>query len=360
MRRPARILMLLLAGSCAASLAVADAASNGGGVLSSPGHPVMRIGGFTDFDFKSSDVHSTGATSGFQSGQLVLHLTSTLSPRFSFFGEISFTPRDQGYNAEVERSIIKFKADDRLGISMGRYHTPINWWNTAFHHGQWLQTTVDRPEMTRFGGSFVPVHFIGTVVGGVMPFAGADFDYEAGVGNGRADTLSRAGDAGDATNNRAWFTTLAVRPDALYPLEVGGGFYRDLAHRPDGSRFEEGIAAAHVVWPGETPEVLAEVALVRHQNEATGATYRNWGHYTQLAYRLPAFGGHWKPYAREERLQIDNADPVFAAIPALSVYIAGLRYDASDFVALKAEYKRMDFEKRADVDLLQLQISCTF
>ena len=26
---------------------------------------------------------------------------------------------------------------------------------------QWLQTTIDRPEMIRFGGRFQPVHFVG-------------------------------------------------------------------------------------------------------------------------------------------------------------------------------------------------------
>ena len=354
MRRLAWLLAPALAGVCAAPAWGAD------GAREASGRPQLNIGGFTDFDFRSTDTQASGATSGFNNGQFVLHLTSTLSDRFSFFGEISMSAHDDHYSSEIERSIIKFRADDHLGVSLGRFHTPINWWNTAFHHGQWLQTTVGRPEMTRFGGSFIPVHFVGAVAQGVVPMLDAAFNYDPGLGNGRADTLSRAGDAGDATNNRAVFGAIAVRPNALYPLEVGGGIYRDLAHRPTGRSFDENIAAAHLVWPSETPEVLAEVAYVRHEDRESGAAYGSQGHYVQLAYRLPWAGALFKPYVREERLRIDGADPVFAAIPSVSVYIAGVRYDASAFVALKAEFKRMDFDTRDDVDALQLQISCTF
>jgi hypothetical protein len=361
MLRPSWPLLALVVGSlCAASAALADDAHHLEGAPPHPEHPVLLVGGFSDFDFQASDKQTAGATSGFHNGQFVLHLTSTLSSRFSFFGEISYTAHDAGYTTEIERSIIKFQANDYLGLSFGRYHTPINWWNTAYHHGQWLQTTVDRPEMARFGGTFIPVHFVGTVAQGVAPLLGSDLNYEAGVGNGRADTLSRAGDAGDATNSRAWFGTLAIRPNALIPLEVGGGLYADLAHRPDGSSFREDIAAAHAVWPNETPEFLAEIAYVRHENTASGASYENWAHYVQLAYRLPWAGAHFKPYLREERLRIDGSDPVFNTIAALKEYTAGLRWDVADFVALKAEYRRMDFEKESDVNALQLQISCTF
>ena len=66
-----------------------------------------------------------------------------------------------GFNAEVERLIIRYDLNDYFKVSFGRYHTPVNYWNTAFHHGQWLQTTISRPEMTQFGGQFYPCAFRG-------------------------------------------------------------------------------------------------------------------------------------------------------------------------------------------------------
>ena len=162
------------------------------------------------------------------------------------------------------------------------------------------------------------------------------------------------------TNNRAWFGTLALHPNALYPLDVGGGFYRDLVSRPDGRSYREDIAAAHAVWTKEAPEILTEVAYVRHRDTATGTSYANTAGYVQIAYRLPWWDAHFKPYARAERVQIDDHDPAFNTLAELNEYTGGVRWDAADFVALKAEYRRMDFEKGSDVDAISLQISCTY
>src|SRR5262245_63895546 len=122
-------------------------------------YPRMKITGFGDLTFISTKYLE--GPRGFTEGQFVLHMASALSPRATFFGELSFTPRADagtgappatGFNAEVERMIIRLDQSDRLKLSFGRYHTPINWWNTAFHHGSWLQTTISRPEMIQFGG----------------------------------------------------------------------------------------------------------------------------------------------------------------------------------------------------------------
>src|SRR5262245_53103067 len=127
-------------------------------------YPSLRIAGFGDVNFSATK--NVEGPRGFSQGQFALHMTSALSPRVTFFGEISFsarsdagtgTPPATGFNAEIERMILRFDKNDQLKISFGRYHTPINWWNTAYHHGQWLQTTIARPEMIQFGGRFLPV-----------------------------------------------------------------------------------------------------------------------------------------------------------------------------------------------------------
>src|SRR5204862_5228588 len=129
--------------------------------------------------------------------------SSALSSRVNYFGEISFaaridagtgSPPAAGFNVEIERSIIRYDQSDMLKLSFGRYHTPINYWNTAYHHGSWLQTTISRPEMTQFGGSFIPVHFVGALAEGELPAGGLNLNYNAGVGNGRGAVISRGGD----------------------------------------------------------------------------------------------------------------------------------------------------------------------
>src|SRR5260221_286405 len=79
----------------------------------------------------------------------------------------------------------------------GRSHPAVGYWNTAFHHGQWLQTSVNRPEMVKFGGQFLPVHFVGLLAEGSVGSGGLSVRYHAGIGNGRGLNIARGGDAGD-------------------------------------------------------------------------------------------------------------------------------------------------------------------
>ena len=138
--------------------------------------PSLHLRGFTDINFAQTDQNST-VPNGFTVGQFALHLSSSLGKKVSFFGETSFTARSNTYTVEVERVIIRYDYNDHLKISAGRYHTPINYWNTAFHHGFWLQTTIDRPEMIVGGGTFQPVHFIGVLAEGLISSPTAGLGY---------------------------------------------------------------------------------------------------------------------------------------------------------------------------------------
>jgi hypothetical protein len=307
-------------------------------------YPSLHLSGFADIDVAAQPA-SEGAR-GFSEGQFVLHLASALSPRVNVFGELSFTPRSDagtgsppatGFNAEVERIIIRFDQSDRLKVSFGRYHTPINWWNTAFHHGQWLQTTISRPEMVQFGGRFIPVHFVGALVEGSVPSSGWNVGYQAGIGNGRGTVISRAGDAGDNNARPAYLLNLFMKPDRAFGLQIGGSLYVDRVTSPAGSNVDERIVAAHAVWQREDPEAIFEIANVRHDPVATGATTSSLAYYAQLAYRLPGPGRLWKPYYRFEHIDIDKADTVFSGVPNLDGSTIGIRYDLSTYAAVKAE-----------------------
>src|SRR5205085_10486226 len=170
-------------------------------------YPSLELRGFSDINVSASD--QKGTHSGFSEGQFTLHMVSALAPKVSFFSELTLTARTDaglgtqpapGFNPEVERAIIRFDQSDAFKVSFGRYHTPINWWNTAYHHGQWLQTSVSRPEMAQFGGRFIPIHFVGAQVEGTIPAGGLNLNYNAGLGNGRGPVLRRGGDASDIKN----------------------------------------------------------------------------------------------------------------------------------------------------------------
>jgi hypothetical protein len=330
-----------------------------GAAEAAPVYPSLKISGFGDVDFSANDLHSAatgfGAQtllsphSGFEEGQFTLHLSSALSSKVTMFGELTLTARSDagtgsppaaGFNAEVERVIIRYDVNDYFKLSFGRYHTPINYWNTAFHHGQWLQTTISRPEMTQFGGSFIPVHFVGALSEGVVPAGGLNLNYAVGMGNGRGQVISRGGDFSDINNNRAWLVNTFLRPDALYALQVGGSVYRDELNPLTAPAAREWIESAHVVWHKETPELIAEFANVAHQPIGAAASSNSQAYYVQAAYRLPWLQKLWKPYYRFEYIHVPKSDAIFRpVVPTFHASTVGLRYDITTFAAFKFEYR---------------------
>ena len=332
--------------------------------------PSTHIAGFSDLNFAATD--KPGSRSGFSEGQFVLHLSSALSSKVSYFGELSLTARPDagtgtppatGFNVEVERSIIQFQQNDYFKASFGRYHTPINYWNETFHHGAWLQTTISRPEMVQFGGSFIPIHFVGALVEGAAPASGLNVNYNFGLGNGRSGVINRAGDWGDINNNRAWLVNLFSRPSALYGLQFGGSVYRDLIAPVGalaGTAFHEWIESAHVVWNKENPELIAEFANVTHQQVGGSLTSNSQAWYVQTAYRLPGPARLWKPYYRFEYIHIPGSDKLFKAVPSLAGSTVGVRYDISSFAALKFEWRNLRRPGEPRVNGAFAQTSFTF
>ena len=309
-------------------------------------YPSLKISGFGDLNFAKTK--NPEGPHGFFEGQLTLHMTSELSPRATFFGEISFTPRTDagtdtppatGFNVEVERMIVRFDRSDQLKFSAGRYHTPVNYWNTAFHHGSWLQTTISRPEMIQFGGRILPVHFVGGLVEGALPAGGLNLNYKVGLGNGRGSVISRGGDAGDVNGHRAWLLNGYIKPDKIFGAQIGAAYYNDRVTLASGAEFDEQIIAAHGVWAKETPEIVAEFAGVRHRNRATDVVSWTPAFYVQVAYRLSVDEGAWKPYFRFEHIAVADDDQMFAPVPSLDSSTLGIRWDVAPLAAVKAEYR---------------------
>jgi hypothetical protein len=311
--------------------------------------PPVRSAGFHGFLF--GDVvyvaREQANSDGFLIGQLVGHGNVRMSERVSAFGEVSATAQPGGYSIEVERIILRYDFADQFKLSVGRYHTPSSYWNTAFHHGLWLQTSVARPEIIKVGGRFIPVHFVGAMAEGTLNAGKASLSYEAGVGNGRGAVVSRGGDAGDI--NRARSSLLAAR---LRPFDngfaLGGSVYFDRVEvNPDS--YNEQITSAHVVWDRGAPELIAEYARVRHDPRQIGDESVSDGWYAHAGWR---FGGslyRFKPYVRVEHVDVSMTDPVFAqTLTDYRAGIAGIRYDFDALATIKGEYRRERFGANAD------------
>jgi len=136
----------------------------------------------------------------------------------TYFGEITFNAQPNRLHRGSGAQHHSLRLQRLFQAVVVRYHTPVGYWNTAFHHGAWLQTTISRPDMVRFGGTFIPVHFVGFPRGRQHSFGRRGPELTTWVGNGRGSIISRPGDAGDINNNRAWVANVYSRPRALYGL----------------------------------------------------------------------------------------------------------------------------------------------
>jgi hypothetical protein len=306
-------------------------------------YPSLQIRGFGDVDFQATDQKKS--ISGFSLGQLDLHFASPLARKVSYFGEVTFTAQPSTYDLNVERSFVRFDYNDYFKISFGKFHTPIGYWNTAFHHGAWLQTSIARPEMIKFGGTFTPVHIVGVQAEGSIPSGGLGLGYNLVLANGRNSNLSKASDSGDVNNNRAWLAKLSAQPAHLSGLELGGSYYQDELAPLPGVNFREWIAGGYVTWTKGRPELLAEYENVHHTSLQTSQTFNTTGYYAQVGYQLPWQENKWKPYYRFEYIHRPTQEPVWDITGTSSVVdlvgsLVGVRWDITNFACFKGEYRR--------------------
>jgi hypothetical protein len=109
----------------------------------------MNIQGFADVGWVGTD--QSHSTNSFYLGQMNLFITSRLSDTSSIIAETVFESDDRNaYGVELERLLYNFSPNDYFNVSVGRYHTSIGYYNTAYHHSTWMQTAMDRPRLFAF------------------------------------------------------------------------------------------------------------------------------------------------------------------------------------------------------------------
>ena len=315
----------------------------------------INLFGFGDLNY----VEDEGDPGGFLIGQLVGHLSAGLSDRFSLFAEISATGRDDEYRVEAERTFIRYDHSDRLKASVGRFHTPLGYWNTAYHHGGWLHTSVKRPEMIKFGSNVIPIHFVGLIAEGRVPVKNWNFNYQAGFGNGRHENIARAGDAADINSNRAWLVSLSANSYDL-PLRFGASIYGDRVSPALTGDVDEIIVSGYFVWAGRRIEAIVEYHHLDHESDTGPVDDTSQGFYAQVGYRLPV-EPRVTPYVRLEEVDIGDQDPLLGGLGLdYDAAVVGVRYDVAPTVALKGEYRREEFADNGKQDNnFQLQLAFT-
>jgi hypothetical protein len=321
---------------------------------------LLRIRGFGDVNLRGSD--QRGSTTSFSLGQLDLFVTSDVSEKFKLLSEIVFEANQQNsFGVDIERLLLQYSPNDLFKVSVGRYHTAIGYYNTAYHHSTWLQTATGRPFLFQFedGGGILPIHNVGISASGLIPSGRLQLHYVAEVGNGRASRspLDEAvQNVVDENNGKSVNVALFATPEAVRGLQVGFSVYHDHLTPANLPRIGEVILAAHAVMVRPNFEWLNEALLIRHAPDGSPRVFNTPGFYTQISKRF----GSYRPYFRYQYVNGSDFEPVFPDVGRREGPSVGLRFDASESVALKLQYDRTDLRHQPAFNTLGLQLGFTF
>jgi hypothetical protein len=332
---------------------------------------LLRIRGFGDVSFHGDN--QQGNASAFSLGQLDLFVTSDLSEKFRFLSEIVFEgSQDNIYGArvgevnnfsvDVERYLLQYSLNNYFKLSLGRGHTAIGYYNTAYHHSTWMQTTVDRPFLFEFEdrGGILPVHTVGVSASGILPSGQLGLHYVAEVGNGRESRDPLNNDTVENVTSdqdyKAFNLALFARPESLHGFQTGVSVYRDVLIPNGQPKVGETILALHGVLIRPKYEFLAEGILDRHAPQGSPIVFHTPGFYAQVSRQF----GQYRPYFRYEYLNAPRNEPIFPDIGLNHGPLAGVRFDANESVAIKFQYNYTMLRNQPSVHELTGQVGFTF
>ncbi len=341
--------------------------------------PQLRIRGYADVGFFANRGASAPENhSSFVLGQFNLFMTSQISPRASVLAELVVEPgENNAVGVDLERLLLHYSVSDSLNVSLGRYHTSIGYYNTAYHHSSWMQTAVGRPFLFEFedDGGILPIHNVGVSINGKVPSGSLGLHYAAELGNGRA-SRSRLDEAVqnalDENSHKAVNLALFVRPERWSGMQAGVSYYLDrlspdvssLFQNPAnpfpvpvaaGPRINERILATYAVYQNSRYEFLNEGVLVQHALEGY-RTFHTPGFYTQVARRW----GPVRPYLRYQYVNASPYEPVFGDVGLRHGPSVGLRFELNESAAFKLQYDRTMQRDSGSVNGIASQVSFRF
>src|SRR3990172_5701599 len=193
----------------------------------------FELNGFADVSFTKSTKGADEFRKGdFAFGTLDLYLAQTLDD-IDILLELGV---EEGDEIDVERLTIGYTFSDTLRVRVGRFHTPLGFWNNAYHHGVQLQPTIERPDFLKFedDGGILPTHVVGSSVSGRVHTGAGAIEYTAMIGNGpqivdeNEDTYLKKGEDVLSPNNisdnnigKAVAFNAAISPSFVSGLKLG-------------------------------------------------------------------------------------------------------------------------------------------
>jgi hypothetical protein len=328
----------------------------------------LQIHGFMDVGFSNnSQADPIAYPKGFNVGSLSFYLTPHFGNKVKALVEPNFEVTPEGAIAtDLERLQIGYTFSDTATGWLGRFHTPYGFWNTGFHHGAQMQTSVVRPRFLDFEdkGGILPAHMVGLWGTGKVRAGEGKFTYDVFVGNGpkiaMADSTiaSGSGNLGTLDINQAGDNNHQAMVGFNVGYEFSGSMegLRLAAHSLRGdvddnfdpafvqpNKTELNMVGGSLVYLGNNWELMTELYRFKNKDKSglTGE-YNSAASYLQIG---RAFG-NLTPYIRKEIANLDQQDNYFnmqASGQSYTRYVGGMKYDLDQKASLKIELHYSNF-----------------
>src|SRR6266446_8820940 len=279
-------------------------------------------------------------------GELDFFLTPRLGSRTRALFELNFEVGSDGtVGVDLERAQLGYQFADSATVWLGRFHTPYGYYNTAFHHGQQIATSLRRPRFIEFEdhGGVMPAHTVGAWLTGSERVGDQRLTYDVYIGNSQRITQG-ALDMNNAGNTHG--STIVggnlglLLSGTLDGLKVGVDAFQTRIEDEDQSPSyvtQVRSFGTYAAYDTDNWEDIAEFHVFSNQ-DLTGhtGTHHSDAGFVQIGYRA----GRYTPYARYERGAFQQSDHFFAAQTNGSSYYRealGLRYDVDLVSSLKLE-----------------------
>ncbi len=294
----------------------------------------------------------------FRFGEQDIFITSELSDKFSFLGETVFkysSGSPTKFNVSMERVLVKYNFISNHNISIGKHHTPINYWNDSYHHGRLFFPTIERPVM--FGVKIIPIHTSG------VRFQGSNisknkFGYDVLVGNGIG-----ASDVADNDKTKSLTTAIHFKPSQ--GIRIGASLYMDRiaagVAAPNGSHLM--MPMDHLLYSGSFAvfkkkiELLTEYTMANStmESDTNSTSTSTHAFFTYLGYRFNKL----VPYLRYDLIDSDEQSMYFKPTDVSAITI-GVRYEINHMAVVKFEYEYDEQENQSPYNHLYFQIAIGF
>lgn len=308
----------------------------------------LALHGFADVGGGWTSEQDPRRLRGFNAGSLDIYLTPQLGDRVKALFELVFEHLPEGdTEIEVERLQLGYTVNDALTLWMGRFHNPIGLWNTLYHHGANLQTSIARPRFVDFEdkGGIIPTHNVGLWGTGRLQSGAGWVTYDLYVGNGptiRDRSLDINTFTDDNSNKLIGFNAGFKPNGAMLGWTFG---VHGLDAKVDAmssantvlSTTRVRLGGAYVEYDSDTWDLLGEYYRQRNRDQATSLATSNTLWFVQASRAFGAF----VPYARFEQASLDPSDVYFRSLRYGRSYrraLIGLRYDLNPWSAIKTEW----------------------